>query len=117
MSDIKTGMARLDNWYLWSRRGEMSEIFRHFYPMRAAVCGEFLPESGEVWTDEAEIVVDILDAELVEKLVLLLPIQLKKAVTHYYFGRPQTIGISNYTLREWLDQAAKYIANKSRFGD
>lgn len=109
-SDTQNGLLRLDNWSRWNRRGEIAEIRRHYYPGKAAVCGNYLPEAGEVWAEEIPIPVDIRDAELVEKLVLALPIQLKKAVTHYYFGRPSTIGISNHTLREWLDQAARLIA-------
>lgn len=110
--DTKLGLDRLDNWARWGRRGEMAEVRNHYYPGKAAICGDYLPEAGDVWIEMHEIAipVDQKDAELVEKLVLALPIQLKKAVTCWYLGRPAVMGISNHTLREWLEQAARRIA-------
>ncbi len=111
MTDTQIGMARLDNWARWGRRGEMAEICSHFFPRKAAICGEYLPESGDIWDGaEAEFTVDEKDAVLVERLVLVMPVQLRNAVTHWYFGRPRTIGISCYTLQEWMCQAARRLA-------
>ncbi len=110
-TDTQIGMARLDNWARWGRRGEIAEICSHFYPRKAAICGEYLPEAGDTWDgSEADFPVDEKDAVLVERLVLAMPIQLRKAVTHWYFGRPRIIGISRYILQEWLDQAARRLA-------
>ena len=110
MTDTQIGMARLDNWARWGRRGEIAEICSHFYPRKAAICGEYLPEAGDIWDgSEANVPVDEKDAIVVERLVLAMPTPLRKAVTHWYFGRPRIIGVSRYTLQDWLDQAARRL--------
>lgn len=93
----------------------MAILRAQYYSPKAAVCGNYLADAGEVWADDVPMPVDERDAIIVERLVLALPIQLKKAVTHYFFGRPRTIGISEYTLREWVDQAARKITNDKMF--
>lgn len=113
MSDTQNGLDRLSNWARWSKRGEMAILRAQYYSPKAAVCGNYMADAGEVWADDVPMPVDERDAIIVERLVLALPIQLKKAVTHYFFGRPRTIGISEYTLREWVEQAARKITKNN----
>ena len=111
LTDTQIGMARLDNWARWGRRGEIAAISSHFYAPKAAVCGNYLPDAGDVWNDgKVDVPVDEADAVIVERLVIALPMQMRLAVTHWYFGRPATLGISRYTLREWVEQAARKLS-------
>lgn len=112
VGSTKAGLDRLENWWRWSRRGEAAALRYHFYPAKAAVCGDCVRDSGDVWADSNDecVPVDEADAEVVEKQVLALPIQLRKAVTCWYLGRPRTMGISEDVLREWVEQAARRIA-------
>lgn len=106
------GILRLENWSRWCNRGEISEIMVHFYPRKAAICGEYRPESGDIWGNEpVEMPVDEKDAIEVERLVLAMPIQLKKAVMCFYLARPRFIGVPEKVLREWVDQAARRLSD------
>lgn len=111
VGSTKAGLDRLDNWARWGRRGEAAALSYQYFPHKAAVCGGYVAESGDVWADSEDCIpVDEVDAQLVEQLVLALPIQLRKAVTCRYLGRPRTMGISEDVLREWVEQAARRLA-------
>lgn len=111
MTGTQAGIDRLENWSRWCNRGEITEIMRHFYPRRAAVCGNYLSEAGDVWDEGQQLPIDAKDAVVVERLVIAMPIQLKKAVMYFYLHRPKFIGVPDRVLHEWVDQAARRITD------
>jgi hypothetical protein len=110
MTETDHGMARFYNWMRWACGGECRMIMKHYYPERAAVAGNYLPEAGEVWNDETPIPIDVKDALEVERLITReLPIHLSKAVRFYFVGRPQIINIPDKVIKDWVYQAARQI--------
>lgn len=110
-NDTQIGLSRLENWVLWSKRGEVAIVMSHYYPRRAAVCGNHIPDAGDVWESDAPVPVDEKDAVEVERLVLALPRHDRNIIMHFYFGRPKHMGISEDVLRIWLESAARKLVD------
>ena len=106
------GYARLENWQRWCLRGYAKDILRHYYPQRAAVCGNYLPEAGDVWEDDDILPVDDKDAEIVEKIIIAMPVQIKKAILCFYLHHPRFIGIPDETLKDLVRQGAARLVDK-----
>lgn len=111
MTETQMGLLRFENWKRWAIGGECAMILQHYYPAKAAVCGMHV--SSEVWDDDdAQMPVDVRDAELIERMIKALPMHLCKAVRHHYTGRPRVIGIPEKVLTDWVEQAAREIMAK-----
>jgi hypothetical protein len=111
MTETQRGLMRLDNWARWCCGGELAIIMRHYYPRRAAVAGQHV--SSEVWDDDtAPMPIDERDAELVEKLIRSMPVNLRNAVRNRYTGRPRIIGTPDSWLDQWVEHAAREIMAK-----
>lgn len=113
MTDTEIGMQRFYNWCRWGVGGECNIIRKHYYPERAVVAGQYLPEAGDVWEEEIPIPIDVKDAMEVERLVTrVIPEHLSKAVRFYFIGRPHIVGIPDKVIKEMVWQAAREIMTR-----
>lgn len=113
MTETQIGLMRFENWRRWACGGEYALIRELWYPSKAAVGGQYVAEAGDIWNnDEPTMPVDERDAELVERMIKALPVHLCKAVRFKYTGRPRHIGIPEYVLDGWVEQAAREIMAK-----
>lgn len=108
------GMERLENWAVWAGKGECAMVLRHFYPRRAAVCGNY--KSTETYDDPDDLIkieIDEADALAVDKALCRLADHLRNAVKNRYFGRPKFINLDKETLDNWVCQAARELMSRS----
>ena len=111
-TSTKRGLERLENWARWACGGETAMILSHFYPPKAAVCGEYRRRSGDGDDESLDPIdppVDESDAVRVEESIRRLPNHLRNAVRFYYTGRPHISGLHRTTLREWVEHAARVL--------
>lgn len=104
------GIERLENWAAWAGKGECAMVLRHFYPRRAAVCGNY--KSSEIHDDPDDLIrtePDEEDALAVDKALCRLADHLRNAVRNRYFGRPKFINLDQETLDNWVCQAAREL--------
>ena len=103
MTETEIGMQRFYNWSRWANGGECAMVLQHYYPQRAAVAGQYMPELGEVWDDEPHIPVDQKDAEQVEKFIVSLPSHLVKAIKAMFMHRDNSMRVLvEYAARELM---------------
>ena len=105
------GLARLENWATWARKGEVAMVMRHYYPRRAAVSGNYKAPPGinDETDDYIRDEIDEEDAAAVDKALCRLADHLRNAVRNRYFGRPKFINLDQETLDNWVCQAAREL--------
>lgn len=104
------GLGRLNNWAAWATKGECAMVLRHFYPQRAAACGNYT--STEIYDDPDDLIrieINETDALAVDKALCRLADHLRNAVKNRYFGRPKFINLDKETLDNWVCQAAREL--------
>lgn len=96
------GMERLENWAVWAGKGECAMVLRHFYPRRAAVCGNY--KSTETYDDPDEKALALWAVEQVRKFggVLEHP---KRSTLWPAAGLPEIEERDEYEL-EWFTATA-----------
>lgn len=103
MTETEIGMQRFYNWSRWANG--TSQVMQHYYPQRAAVSGQYIPEAGDVWEDDPYIPVDHTDAEKVERFIVSLPSHMIHAIKAMYIHR-------DGSMRSIVEQAARELMAK-----
>ena len=103
MTETEIGMRRFYNWSRWANGGECAMVLQHYYPQRAAVAGQYIPEAGDVWEEEPYIPVDVKDAQNVERFIVSLPSHMVKAIKAMYIHRDNSMRVLvEYAARELM---------------
>lgn len=102
MTETQIGMDRFYNWFRWSNGGSTALVLQHYYPQRAAVAGNYIPEAGDVWEEDPYIPIDQKDAQIVEKFIVSLPSHMVKAIKALYIHKDNS-------MKYLVEQAAREL--------
>lgn len=99
MTETEIGMQRFYNWSRWADGSAM--ILQHYYPQKAAVCGEYV--TCDIWEPETNIPIDQKDAEQVEKFIVSLPTHMVSAIKAMFIHRDSSMRVLvEYAARELM---------------
>lgn len=101
MTETEIGMQRFYNWSRWANGCAL--VMQHYYPQRAAVSGQYIPEAGDVWEEEPYVPIDQKDAQIVETFIVSLPSHMVSAIKAMFIHRDNSMKVLvEYAARELM---------------